>query len=221
MKILAFEFSSPQRSVAVLHADADGRAVAAREAIDSAPGYGMKPLGMVEEVLRQAGIEREQIECIAIGLGPGSYTGIRAAIALAQGWLLGREVKLIGVSSAECVAAQAQAEGLRGSANVVIDAQRGEFYQAGFELNETGAREVSPLRIVSADEVRACADGNLIGPEVTKWFPNGRVIFPRAAMLTRLAATRADFVAGEKIEPIYLRETAFVKAPPSRVLPPG
>ena len=129
MKMLAFEFSSPQRSVAVC----DG-AAAVGEAIDSSPGNAMQPLALTEQALRQAGLEREQIEGIVIGLGPGSYTGIRAAIALAQGWQLGRGVRLLGVSSAECVAAQAQTDGLPGKVTVVIDAQRGEFYLAGFEI---------------------------------------------------------------------------------------
>src|SRR5437899_6462135 len=140
MKILAFEFSSPQRSVAVRHGEADDRVLAASEVIDSAPGNAMKPLGLVEAALQQAGIEREQIECIVIGLGPGSYTGIRAAIALAQGWQLGRDAHLLGVSSAECAAAQAQAEGLIGKVTVLIDAQRGEFYLAGYELDRKSTR---------------------------------------------------------------------------------
>jgi hypothetical protein len=63
------------------------------------------------------------------------------------------------------------------------------------------------------------AGNTVIGPEVTKWFPAGQLVFPRAAMLARLAAMRSDFVAGETLEPIYLRETTFVKAPPARVLP--
>jgi hypothetical protein len=51
---------------------------------------------------------------------------------------------------------------------------------------------------------------------VTKWFPGGRIIFPRAAALAELAARRSDFVPGEKLEPVYLRETNFVKSPPRR-----
>ena len=216
MKILAFEFSSPQRSVAAC----DG-AVAVGEAIDTAPGNTMKPLALTAQALHQAGLEREQIEWIALGLGPGSYTGIRVAIALAQGWQLGRGVKLLGVSSAECVAAQAQAEGLTGKVAVAIDAQRGEFYLAGYEISAGGRREVSPLRLATLAEAQACEQAGelLIGPELTRWFPGGRVVFPRAAMLSQLAKGRSDFVAGEKLEPIYLRETAFVKAPPSRALP--
>jgi len=64
---------------------------------------------------------------IAVGLGPGSYTGVRAAIALAQGWQLAREIKLLGVSSVEAIAVQAQAEKIFGRVNVVMDAQRNEF----------------------------------------------------------------------------------------------
>ena len=54
---------------------------------------------------------------------------------------------------------------------------------------------------------------------MTHWFPTGRVLFPRAATLGQLARDRTDFVAGERMEPIYLRETRFVKAPPPRTLP--
>jgi tRNA A37 threonylcarbamoyladenosine modification protein TsaB len=99
---------------------------------------------------------------------------------------------------------------------VVIDAQRNEFYLAAYEISADGWREIEPLRILTLAEVQARADAGeiLIGPEVTHWFPNGRTFFPRAATLVKLAAGRNDFVAGEKLEPVYLRETNFVKAPP-------
>ena len=176
---------------------------------------------MIEDALREAGLEREQIEVLAIGLGPGSYTGIRVALSVAQGWQLASPnggVKLLGISSAECVAAQALAEKISGRVNVVIDAQRNEFYLAAYEISADGWREIEPLRILPRAEVesRAGAKEILIGPEVTRWFPNGRMIFPRAAVLGQLALRRGDFVPGEKLEPVYLRETNFVKAPPSR-----
>ena len=165
-------------------------------------------------------MEREQIECLVVGLGPGSYTGIRAAIAAAQGWQLARAVKLLGVSSAECVAAQAQNDGLTGKVNVVIDAQREEFYLAGYELDDDQWRETTALRLASLAELRALEQKSevLIGPEVTRWFPAGRIVFPRAITLAELALNRNDFVTGEKLEPIYLREAKFVKAPPPRVI---
>jgi tRNA threonylcarbamoyl adenosine modification protein YeaZ len=215
MTILALEFSSPQRSVAVLRTD--GAAMTA-EAVETG-GHGTNAFGMIEQVLAEAKIEREQIDVLAVGLGPGSYTGIRAAISIAQGWQLACGVKLLGVSSAECLAAQARAENILGSVNVVIDAQRNEFYLATYEITADGWRETAPLKILTLAEVqsRTGADGIVIGPEVTRWFPDGRVIFPRAAALAELAARRSDFVPGEKLEPIYLRETNFVKAPPARI----
>jgi tRNA threonylcarbamoyl adenosine modification protein YeaZ len=178
------------------------------------------PLLMIEEALRQAHLEREQIECIAIGIGPGSYTGIRAAIALAQGWQLARGVKLLGISSAECLAAQAQADAITGRVSITIDAQRDEFYLATYELSNHSQREIEPLQIVTRTELdrRAANEAVLVGPEVTRWFASGKIVFPRAVTLGKLALNRADFIAGEKLEPIYLRETRFVKAPPPRAI---
>jgi hypothetical protein len=59
----------------------------------------------------------------------------------------------------------------------------------------------------------------IVGPEVTRWFGGGKILFPEARVLGELAEGRNNFVSGEKLEPIYLRETNFVKAPPLRVLP--
>jgi len=221
MKMLALEFSSPQRSVALVVAGAAGRPPATWEVAETAKGHAMKPLALVAEVLRLAGVEREQVAGIAVGLGPGSYTGIRAAIALAQGWQLVTGARLLGLSSAECVAAQATAEGILSKFTVVIDAQREEFYVADYEIDAVGMREVAPLRLatLAAMRGREGAGEQLVGPEVTRWFPGGQVIFPRAARLGEFALMRMDFVTGEQLEPIYLRETAFVKAPPTRVFP--
>ena len=128
MKILALEFSSDRRSVAVV---ANGQLCAQAHEARARESHA---LALVNEALRAAGLEREQINCLAIGLGPGSYTGIRAAIALAQGWQLARDTEAIGVSSVECLAGQAHAEKMFGRVSMVIDAQRNEFYLARYEI---------------------------------------------------------------------------------------
>lgn len=218
MTILALEFSSPQRSVAVVQERTEAGPLALGEVVETG-GRSANALGMVEAALRAAQLDRAQVECLVIGLGPGSYAGIRSAIALAQGWQLARGVKLLGISSAECLAAQAQAEGILGRVHVVIDAQRNEFYLAGYTLSAGARIEVKPLHLASLAEVRAChaAGGVIIGPEVARWFAGSRVVFPRAATLGQLARGRTNFVAGETIEPIYLRPAQFVKAPPPRL----
>jgi tRNA threonylcarbamoyladenosine biosynthesis protein TsaB len=220
MKILALEFSSPQRSVAVVVPGTSSKRVE-HEAIEAGADPN-KPFEMIESVLKQAQIDRGEIEGLAIGLGPGSYTGIRSAIAMAQGWQLARSVNLQGVSSVECMAAQAHDEGIRGRVSIVVDAQRGEFYFAPYQL-DTEWRELSPLRLVPRQEIEAQqAKGDLlVGPEIQNWFPQGRAVFPRAATLGKLAMNRANYLGGEQIEPIYLRPSAFLKAPPPRILPDG
>jgi len=234
MKILALEFSSPQRSVAVVESIGDGRWAMSDS---SSPGaqqcpsplsevvetgsLGANAIGMIEAALRQAQAEREQIECLAVGLGPGSYHGIRLAIAVAQGWQLaaGQErVRLLGISSAECIVSQACDERLVGRVSVVIDAQRGEFYVATYDVTSQGWREIEPLHVTTYANLlrRQKAGERLIGPDVSKRFEEGWQVFPRAATLGHLAIGRTDFVPGEKLEPIYLRETNFVKTPPGR-----
>jgi tRNA threonylcarbamoyladenosine biosynthesis protein TsaB len=205
MIILALEFSSGQRSVAV----ARGGIVLA-EASETG-GRATNAFGLIEKVLAESKIGREEIEIIAVGLGPGSYTGIRAAIAVAQGWQLARGIKLLGISSVEAIVARAQAEKVFGRVNVVVDAQRGEFYLATWEISETDRAEISPLKIVAPAEIEICRRAGEIftGPQ------SGKIIFPNAAMIARLAARRIDFILGKDLKPIYLRETAFVKASPA------
>jgi tRNA A37 threonylcarbamoyladenosine modification protein TsaB len=142
------------------------------------------------------------------------------ALSVAQGWQLARGVKLLGVSSAECLAAQAWSEKLFGRVNVVIDAQRNELYLAAYDISSSGWKEIEPLHISALTGIPARANAGEIwvGPEVTRWLPQGKILFPSAATLGGLAAGRTDFVDGDKLTPIYLRETNFTKAPRH---PPG
>ena len=207
MTILALEFSSELRSVALAR---DGILLAEASEIG---GRDTKAFALIEKVLAAGKILREEIELVAVGLGPGSYTGIRAAIALAQGWQLARGVKLLGVSSVEALAAQAQAAGIFGRVNVVVDAQRGEFYLATWEISAAAREEIAPLKIVTALELagRKLAGDICVGPVAE--IP----LCPAPAMLAHLAAERTDFVVGQNLTPIYLRETSFVKAAPGRI----
>lgn len=230
MTILALEFSSARRSAAVLEwcngsdspsPKSDGALTEQcpptrmAEAMETGTG-GTGAFGLIEKALAGAGVTREQIEVIAVGLGPGSYTGIRVALSLAQGWQLAGGAKLVGISSAECLAAQAQVENIFGRVNVVIDAQRKEIYLARYEISARDWKEVQPLQIVSLAQMEqhTSADETPVGPEVTRFWPEGKTLFPSASVLARLAAGRNDFVQGDQVTPIYLREATFAKAPP-------
>jgi tRNA A37 threonylcarbamoyladenosine modification protein TsaB len=142
---------------------------------------------------------------------------------VAQGWQLALPVKLLGIGSADCLAAQAQQRGWFGTANIAIDAQRNEFYLARYEIDPKKIREIAPLKLASFDEVVGhLKTGEIVaGPDADKAFAGGRALYPGAATVGLLAVGRTDFTAGEKLEPVYLRETSFVKAPPPRILPGG
>jgi tRNA threonylcarbamoyl adenosine modification protein YeaZ len=215
MKILALEFSSPLRSAAV-QVDA-GDPVQVQETRPRDQG----PLALVDQVLRLAGLEREQIECLAVGLGPGSYTGVRAAIALAQGWQLALGSRLQGVSSVESLALLAQARGIRGDLAVVVDAQRGEFYVERYLVRHESVEVQESLRLVDRPTVLALVDAGafVAGADAASASVGGTLWMPEAAMVARLAAHRNEFVDGETLEPIYLRESQFVKAAPPRTIP--
>lgn len=176
-----------------------------------------RAFALIEEALRNARIDRREIKRIAVGLGPGSYTGIRVAISIAQGWQLARSVKLLGVRSADVLAEVARGHGLKGRGSCVIGAQRKEFYVATYDFGANPARMIETLHLETTKQVaeRATRGETLFGPEEN--LPGSQVVFPDALALARLAVGRADFVSGGQLEPIYLRETSFVKAPPARV----
>jgi tRNA threonylcarbamoyl adenosine modification protein YeaZ len=227
MKILAVDFSTNLRTIALL----EGPSLATTPAPGGeihllAEQHASSPqaacaLDMIDAALAAAKVEREAVEGLAIGLGPGSYTGIRIAIALAQGWQLARPVITLGISGMDCLATQYAAQA-RGRFWVALDAQRGDFYLAGGEATDSGWTWHTPLHLASGEETRAQLDtgGVPIGPEIQRWFPHGLILHPQASTIGRLAWKLGPMmVPANELEPIYLREISYAKAPPPRQIP--
>ena len=219
MRMLALDFSAEPRGVALLEGQPGG-CWCVRSALEQAGGRSFPALAMIRRALTEAGWDRSDVEGVAVGLGPGSYTGIRAALALAQGWFLARGISVYGANSMDSVAARAWEMGLRGRIRVVVDAQRRELYVAGYELREQGWSQVEPLRLEGAEGLQGAADRGgwlWLGPEVVRWFPEGRVLGPSAVQVARLAVPAGPRPPNQW-EPIYLRPVQFVKA---RSVPEG
>jgi tRNA threonylcarbamoyl adenosine modification protein YeaZ len=218
MICLALECSTSRRSVAVAR---NGQLLA--EAVHAA-GRDTPLFGLIADVLTRAELAPTDLECIVVGLGPGSYTGVRIAIATAQGWEFAQGVRLLGIPSVEATAHRARRLGHRGRTVVVTDAHRGECYVAEYELGPEPSPEslIAPLRIASKPEVEALrsAGARIVGPDLEPLGIHAEEIFPDAAALAELANDRTDFLAAEQLEPVYLRSTTFVKAPAPRTLPP-
>jgi len=144
-------------------------------------------------------------------LGPGSYTGIRSSLAIAQGWNLARSIPAAGVSSAEAIAFAAVEKELRGEVEVVIDAQRNELYSAIYNLTSETFSLIRPLKILTRPDTK-----KLIGPEANRWSEDAIIIETGAVSVGILASRAKKFGPPETLEAIYLREPSFVKAPAVR-----
>jgi tRNA threonylcarbamoyladenosine biosynthesis protein TsaB len=88
------------------------------------PAHAGRLLELVEEALAAAGADWDAVERIAVGVGPGSFTGLRLGIATARGLAQARDLPLVGVSSLAALAAGVSAD------VAVIDARRGEVFAA-------------------------------------------------------------------------------------------
>ena len=130
MKLLAFDTSTETLSIAV--APGDGRPVLER----SGPGGAQASAALIpaiEDLLAQAGLALGELDAIVFGRGPGSFTGLRTAAAVAQGLGFGSGVPVLGVETLLAVAEEAH--GHTGLARVVamLDARMGEVYFAAYE----------------------------------------------------------------------------------------
>jgi len=211
MRILALEFSSERRSAAAQ--DPSGRAAEATES----PNRKKDPFALIQEALSAAGLAPDQIDAVAVGLGPGSYTGIRAALAVAQGWSLARGAAIIPVSTVEALVRRLADQGFEGRVRIVIDAQRREFYAADFRIAGGKTETLAPLRLLSKAEAESRPSGTaLAGPGASRFFPGALDVYPLASTTAALAAAQPRPAPPESLQPVYLRQTAFKKAPPPR-----
>ncbi len=186
-------------------------------------------LPMLEDLLKTSGLSAAQLDAVAFGAGPGSFTGLRIACGLAQGLALARGLPVIGVSAFEAIAQEAAAES--GAARVVacIDARMREVYYAALEKHGGPHshlwREVMPGQCVAPRAAPAppgdgwigCGSGFGAFPA----FLQNKIklvkaeIHPTALAVAQLAAPR--LAAGEGVDaalatPLYLRDkVAFTK----------
>ena len=134
--------AASNRSVEILRSDV----VPARRASNT------QLLPRVDEAVSACGITREDISCVVVGRGPGSFTGVRIAMASAKGVASALGVALVGVSSLDAVAWGAWKAGARGNVLVAADAMRKEVYPVDFFLTDGGIERLSGDRVVKAVE---------------------------------------------------------------------
>lgn len=207
MTCLALEFSSARRSAAVAR---DGRLLAEAWVLGGGP---TSAPALIHEALSRAGLRPSDVGRLVVGIGPGSYTGIRRAIATVQGWHLASGTPVAAVGSLDLLACLAR-EALGRDGLLAADAQRGEW--ACGEM--VGGRVAGPLGLRTREALASeIASGRLvITPD--EGLPGAVVMHPTAALAALMGPGLSE-VRPEALEAVYLREAAFVKAPPPRTLP--
>lgn len=215
MNLIALETSTEACSVAVL------RGEALIERFEIAPRrHAELALPWAEALLAEAGIARRELECVAVGRGPGAFTGVRLGVSLAQGMALALDIPAIAVSTLAALAMRANA-GDGQKVLAAIDARMGEVYWAPFEIRDGLPHPLGEECVGSPDSVEITGDGwHGVG---TGFAAQERVLaqrlavplagvdadaLPHAADVARLAVAayaRGEAVAPERLEPAYLR----------------
>jgi tRNA threonylcarbamoyladenosine biosynthesis protein TsaB len=231
-KILALDTSTENCSAALY---VDGQ-VLVRE-IESPREHTKRILPMVDSLLTEAGLKLNQLDGLAFGRGPGSFTGVRIGTGIAQGLAFGADLPMLPIST---LAAMAQGAHRLYQANDVlpaIDARMGEIYFAHYRLNKAGIMTLIESEIVvKPDALIANFDQREISFHTlgTGWqtyaeqlttlnvkslTPCPGIQFPSAEDMLVLAAedlTNGLAVAVEDAMPVYVRDTVTWKKLPGR-----
>ena len=159
--ILGLDTSTGATAAAVW--EPGGRAFEARDdpAPNERPQHASRLLALVVEALEGAGAGWQDVERIAVGLGPGGFTGLRHGIATARALAQGRDLPLAGVSSLEALARGAEGEASGRPVLAVIDARRGEVFAAAWLAADL---LLEPLAIAPGDLAAKLGAGRLAGP---------------------------------------------------------
>jgi tRNA threonylcarbamoyladenosine biosynthesis protein TsaB len=217
MNLLALETATEACSVALVH----GETLIARTEL--APRrHAERVLPLADELLAEAGIGKHALDAIAVGRGPGAFTGVRLAISLAQGMAMALDRPVVTVSSLAALALEAPEDDT--AILAVIDARMGEIYAASYRRDGEGG-------LIALDEERVCTAESLQLPQAEAWHVVGSgwatyrdtlrsrlgteprstdgMCYPQARHVATLAVREfkaGRVVAPEHALPVYLRD---------------
>lgn len=213
MKLLALETSTDACSVALWQ---DGEII---ESLETGIKHSSHILPMVEQLLAQAQLDLGQLQALAYGQGPGSFTGLRIGAGVVQGLGFARDLPVVQVSS---LAALAQGSN---SGHIVTaqDARMQQIYWARYLRNAQGLVELQgEEQLLAPQDVTLSQGGQWtgigsgweayhavlqarLGSAVTAWQP-GRPLARDIALLAQVAYARGESIAAEDVSPVYLRD---------------
>ncbi|MBO5217433.1 MAG: tRNA (adenosine(37)-N6)-threonylcarbamoyltransferase complex dimerization subunit type 1 TsaB [Alistipes sp.] len=230
--ILCIETGTDVCSVGIAR---DGELLSLRES-DQGRDHARNVALFVDELLRETGVMPDELDAVAVGKGPGSYTGLRIGVSFAKGLCYGQQIPLVAVGSLDALTEVAREDYEAGILDVeawsdavlmpMVDARRMEVYTQAFTA------EGKPLTEVSAEVITAESFAQLRAEKQVIIFGNGAAkccemlsdvtyidVTPSARGLARLAQERLSAGLTEDIayfEPFYLKD--FVVIPSKKKL---
>lgn len=218
MNVLALETSTLKAAIALR--TADGRTIDRHP--DPNLRHGRSLIPSLRDLLADAGLRPSELQLVAVGLGPGSFTGLRIGLTAAKTLAFACRCPLIGLDSFDVIARNAAPDAMEVA--VVADAQRGEWFAATFAREVAGAplQRREPTRILSALAFLGSLTpgATILGPALDREsvavassierLP-AELNHPRGYPL--LDAACEAFAAGRRddpwfLEPIYIRRSA-------------
>lgn len=230
--ILCIETGTDVCSVGIAR---DGELVSLRES-DEGRDHAKKVGVFVDELLHETGVAPDELDAVAVGMGPGSYTGLRIGVSFAKGLCYGLNIPLLAVGSLDALTQVAIEDYDAGIVDVedwdnailcpMVDARRMEVYTRMYDAKGGALNDVA-AEIISAEsfaDVRAERQLVIFGNGAAKCcevMPDATYIniTPSARGLARLAQQRLDAGQLEDIayfEPFYLKD--FVVIPSKKRL---
>ncbi len=218
MNILAFDTSFDACSVCVAQTRGEGAVELASALERFETGHAERLMPMIEEVMRNAGVAFEDIDRLAVTVGPGTFTGTRIGVAAARGLALSTGIAVVGASSLAVMARVARREltSLPQDADlaVAVDARRGQAYVQLFgagalepksapqllAIEEAGRLGDGPLFVVGSAAAAVAAAAAASGRSATAHLPD---LLPDAAALAHMAIALPASQA--PLAPLYLR----------------
>jgi tRNA threonylcarbamoyladenosine biosynthesis protein TsaB len=155
MRVLAFDTSTGATTAAIRDAGA-GLELELRDdpPLGARPRHAAKLLPLIHEAMTRTGTSWDQVERIAVGVGPGTFTGLRIGVATARALAGARGIKISPISSLESLALAASGD----TVLAAIDARRGEAFAAAW----CSAAEVAPAKALNPDDLARLAQS--VGP---------------------------------------------------------
>jgi tRNA threonylcarbamoyladenosine biosynthesis protein TsaB len=220
MKLLAFDTSTELISIAVMRVvDGEPRLWQHTGAGGAQASSALIPA--IETLMAEAGLRFEQLDAIAFGAGPGSFTGLRTACAVAQGLGLGAAVPLLPVDTLLAVAEEARAQQMPQAQRLrvlaLLDARMDELYAAPYEYADGHWQQLADFSLCKPEQValHACTAlaGNVfaaygerlpLSPVVPCWSA-----LPTAVAMLRLAPqllAHGNAVRAQDALPRYIRD---------------